>query len=158
MELTTVRDSVDSMAFITNDLSTLISEKGMRTSWIIDENPVPKSSMERLKPFIRRRVSRSREATGSSMALVSVISKMTRRVSTRCWLHRAATRSASSGSRRLFAERLTDRVQSSTPGRSPKRVNHCSDSLSTTSVRAFIRPSSSARGMKRSGMINPWTG
>ena len=75
---------------------------------------MPKSSMERRNPFMRRRVISSSEVVGSSMALVSVSSRMTRDVETAALAQYAASLSAKSILRRFLADILIE-IRTSPP-------------------------------------------
>ena len=105
-ERTIVSESLDVSRSPTNDLSILIAENGMWRNAVSDECPVPKSSIAIGNPFRRSRVSTAAVASGSRIAMLSVISSPMAPAGADMRSSTAAIRSGKSSERRLGPEIL----------------------------------------------------
>ena len=130
---------------MTNDLSTFISEKGSRTSCTIEEYPVPNSSRDKRKPFTRKRVIRSRERIGSTIALVSINSSTMRPGAIRKRLHIAERLSTKLRFTKLFAEMFTGNCKLVCPKDRENQSRLCSNNRSVATSVDANRPNHVSR-------------
>ncbi|MNN45152.1 hypothetical protein D3C81_1594720 [compost metagenome] len=125
------------------------SLNGMSRSCASEEWPVPKSSMDRLMRFRRRRVRISRAAWRFFIRWLSVTSSTRLDSGTPAASASCSTKSGKSSPCRLSIDTLTASC-SSRPCSRQRRASR-SALRSTVRIRPSISPTASARAMKRSG-------